>query len=199
MRKWIVIVLCLTAVFGACRKAGVTRVETEETIDLSGKWNDTDSRLVSEEMIQDSLDRPWLGRFKQAHDGKPPVVIVGTVRNLSHEHVSVKTFVSDLEKALINSGEVEFVASKVEREEIREERRDQASHASEETAKAAGEEIGADFMLQGTINSILDKIQGQAVMFYQVNLELVDLETNKKVWIGDKKIKKFIQRRRLGL
>jgi len=126
-------------------------------------------------------------------------VIVGTVRNLSHEHINVKTFVNDLEKALINSGEVEFVASKVEREEIREERRDQASHASEETAKAAGEEIGADFMLQGTINSILDKIQGQAVMFYQVNLELVDLETNKKVWIGDKKIKKFIQRRRLGL
>lgn len=199
MKKWIVIVLCLIAALGACRKAGVTRVETEQTIDLSGKWNDTDSRLVSEEMIKDSLDRPWLGRFKQSHGGKAPVVIVGTVRNMSHEHINVKTFVNDLEKALINSGEVEFVASKVEREEIREERRDQASHASEETAKAAGEEIGADFMLQGTINSILDKIQGQAVMFYQVNLELVDLETNKKVWIGDKKIKKFIQRRRLGL
>jgi hypothetical protein len=178
--------------------AGVKRVEVEEVIDLSGRWNDTDSRLVSEEMIRDALNRPWLERFKIAHGGKPPVVIVGTVENRSHEHINVQTFVKDLERALINSGEVEFVASRGEREEVREERRDQAIHAAEETAKPMGEEIGADYMLKGSINSIMDKISGKAVIFYQVNLELIDLKTNKKVWIGEKKIKKYVKRRRLG-
>jgi uncharacterized protein (TIGR02722 family) len=177
----------------------VQRVETEKAIDLSGRWNDTDSRLVSEEMIQDALNRPWLSRFTREHAGKLPVVIVGTVRNRSHEHINVQTFVKDLERALINSGEVEFVASRFEREEIREERRDQAKYAAEESAKEMGEESGADYMLKGSINTLLDKVEGKEVKFYQVNLELMDLQSNKKVWIGDKKIKKFIKRGRFGL
>jgi uncharacterized protein (TIGR02722 family) len=168
-------------------------------IDLSGKWNDTDSRFVSEAMIDDCLNRPWLQKYRQRHKENSPVVIVGTVRNMSHEHINVQTFVKDLERALINSGEVEFVSSKVERGEMREERKDQARHSSEETAKSEGEEVGADFMLKGTINSILDKVEGKAVMFYQVNLELHNIETHKVVWIGEKKIKKYIKRKRLGL
>ena len=177
----------------------VKRIETTKTVDLSGRWNDTDSRLVSEEMIDDALSRPWLDNFMRKHQSKPPTVIVGTVRNLSDEHINVLTFVKDLERALINSGKVQFVASKVEREEIREERKDQALHASEETAKPAGEEIGADYMLKGTINTIRDKVEGREVVFYQVNLELMHIGTNRKVWIGEKKIKKFIKRPRFGL
>ena len=175
----------------------VERVAVEETHDLSGAWNDTDSRLVSEEMIADALNRPWLGRFRSAH-GQNPVVIVGTVRNLSDEHINTRTFVKDLERALLNSGEVAFVAGADERGEIREERQDQAGHASEATAKEEGMETGADFMLQGSIHTISDRLEGKEVRYYQVDLELIDIESNQKAWIGDKKIKKFIQRRRFS-
>ena len=199
MRRYVVFFLVCTALVIAGCAGSVKRVETTEIIDLSGRWNDTDSRLVSEEMIKDCINRPWIQRFTDKYGGKLPVVIVGTVRNRSHEHINVETFTKDLERALINSGEVDFVAAKGEREELREERKEQAKHSSEETAKAFGEELGADFMLKGTINTILDKIEGKAVIFYQVNLELMDLETNRKVWIGDKKIKKLIKRRKLGL
>ncbi len=149
-------------------------------------------------MIEDCLDRPWLETYKRGHSGKNPVVIVGTVRNRSHEHINTQTFVKDLERALINSGRVDFVASRSEREEIREERKDQAVYSSEETAKEHGREIGADYMLQGSINTIEDRVEGKRVMFYQVDLELIDLENNRKAWIGDKKIKKLIEQKRLG-
>lgn len=181
----------------ACSTVKVDRVGVEETVDLSGRWNDTDSRLVSEEMIADVLSRPWIDQFR-AGKGKDPVVIVGSVRNRSDEHINTRTFVSDLERALINSGEVAFVAGSGEREEIREERKDQAAHASEATAKEEGEEIGADFMLQGAINTIVDRIEGEEVKFYQVNLELIDIQSHRKVWIGEKKIKKLVKRSRLG-
>jgi len=69
----------------------VTRVESDTVTDLSGKWNDTDSRLVAEEMIQDVLSRGWLSKFNRSK-GKAPTVIVGTVRNLSHEHINTRTF-----------------------------------------------------------------------------------------------------------
>lgn len=176
----------------------VERVQTDEVIDLSGQWNDTDSRLVSEEMMNEVLARPWVDDYVRRHN-KPPAVIVGEVRNLSHEHLNVNLFLNDVEKALINSGRVKVVASRVEREEIREERADQDINASEETRKAMGRELGADFMLKGSINTIVDEEGKKAVKFYQVDLTLISLVDNSKVWVGQKKIKKFVDKRSLRL
>ena len=180
------------AVISACGQQ-VTRVETDSVTDLSGNWNDTDSRLVADEMIQDALSQSWLTRFNREYD-KNPTVIVGNVRNLSHEHINTRTFIADMERALINSGEVDFVASSEERQEIRDERMDQDLHATDETRKAMGQEIGADFMLKGTINTIVDAVSGEQVRFYQVDLTLIDLANNRKVWLGQKKIKKTIEK-----
>ena len=198
-RFYVTTLLCGTILLLASCASGpkVERQEVDTTIDLSGRWNDADSRMVSEEMIQDCLNRPWLERYKVKHNEKTPTVIVGRVRNRSHEHINVQTFVKDLERALINSGQVQFVASKGERTGVREERVDQAQHASDETMKGPGQEIGADYMLIGTINTIRDDIGGKAVMYYQTNLELVDMATNVKVWIGEKKIKKLIKKQKV--
>ena len=188
-----VVALSVMLAFTAGCNKKVTRVASNEVTDLSGKWNDTDSRLVSREMIDDVLSRRWLSTFNRKK-GKTPIVIVGAVRNLSHEHINTRTFISDLEKELINSGEVEFVASASERNEVRAERRDQDLNASESTRKAMGNEAGADFMLKGTINTIVDAAGGDQARFYQVDLTLIDLESNRKVWVGQKKIKKTIEK-----
>jgi uncharacterized protein (TIGR02722 family) len=179
--------------FVGCGGSGksVTRVEADSTIDISGDWNDTDSRLVAEEMIKDVLNRPWLSNYQLANK-KEPDVIVGTVRNRTSEHIQTTTFIKNLERELLNSGKISFVANKEERQEVREERADQQENASAETMKKFQQETGADFMLRGDIASIVDKEGGDAVKYYQVNLELVNIETNKKVWSGEKKIKKLV-------
>jgi len=184
--------LALSFLLAACSPT-VTRVDSDSVTDLSGKWNDTDSRLVSEEMIQDALSRGWLTKFNRSK-GKAPTVIVGTVRNLSHEHINTRTFIADMERELINSGEVEFVASASDREEIRSEVKEQELNASEETRKSMGNEVGADFMLQGSINTIVDAISGEQARFYQIDLTLIELGTNRKVWVGQKKIKKTVEK-----
>lgn len=174
-----------------CAKRQVTRLEPDAVTDLSGNWNDTDSRLVAEQMIADLLGSPWLEKYNQRH-GKPPVFIVGSIKNLSMEHIPVGTFVRDLERAIINSGDAEVVASAAERPEIRREREEQQAHASPETLKKMGRELGADFMLLGEIQQINDQEGGKQVRFYQTDLQLVDIETNRKAWAGQKKIKKGI-------
>jgi uncharacterized protein (TIGR02722 family) len=170
----------------------VDRIAPDTMTDLSGDWNDTDSRLVSEEMIKDALAHPWIANFIRAN-GHQPAVIVGEIKNLSHEHINVNTFVNDIERALINSGRVQFVASRSEREEIRDERMDQDLHAREDTRNAAGRELGADFMLKGSINTIYDTIDKKQTRYYQVDLNLISLADNRKVWLGQKKIKKAIK------
>jgi uncharacterized protein (TIGR02722 family) len=182
----------LLFLLAACNPT-VTRVDSDSVTDLSGKWNDTDSRLVAQEMIQDVLSRGWLSKFNRK-SGKAPTVIVGTVRNLSHEHINTRTFIADMERELINSGEVEFVASATDRKEIRQEVKEQDLHASEATRKSMGQEIGADFMMQGSINTIVDAVSGEQARFYQIDLTLIELGTNRKVWVGQKKIKKTIEK-----
>jgi penicillin-binding protein activator len=191
------LILLLGGLVG-CATTKVERVGADTTIDLSGRWNDADSRMVAEEMIKDVLSRPWIDRFSKEHGNKAPTVIVGTVTNRSHEHINVQTFTKDLERELTNDGRIQFVASKSEREEVREERQDQQSQSSQETAKGLGKEIGADYMLKGTINTILDEAKGTKVVYYQVDLEFFDMEKNLKVWAGQKKIKKVIEKSRLG-
>lgn len=183
----------LSAVLAGCGTAPkVTRTDVDETIDLSGNWNDTDSRLTAEEMVRDCLARPWLDEFVSAKKEKPRV-IVGTVLNKSSEHITTETFVKDLEREVLNSGRAKFVASKSERDDVRDERVDQAKNSSLKTAKAMGQEHGADYMLRGQINTVEDAAGKKEVKDHQVELELVDMLTNEKAWIGQKKIKKLVE------
>ena len=195
MKRFAYALLCAAMMtgFGCSGGKQVTRIDPNETVDLSGRWNDTDSRLVSEEMIADCMSRPWKSNHMKK-TGKNPIIIVGTIRNKTTEHIAVGTFIGDIERAFINSGEAEMVASAEEREEIRGERADQQQNSSEETMKQWGREHGADYMLGGVINSIEDSEGGKATVTYQIDMNLIDLESNVKVWQGQKKIKKFIGR-----
>jgi uncharacterized protein (TIGR02722 family) len=187
----VVLVSVAALMLGGC-STEVKRMGTEEVKDLSGNWNDTDSRLVSEEMIRDSLSTGWIERHEKKYN-KEPAVIIGNIRNLSHEHINTGTFVKDIERAFVNSGTVNVVASKAEREGIREERADMDLNASEESRKEMGKETGADYMLIGTINTIIDASAGEQIRFYQIDLTLVNITDNRKVWTGQKKLKKDVK------
>lgn len=179
--------LCLAMV--ACGSSGVKRISTDEEVALSDRWNDTDSRLVSEEMMSDMLTFPWFTDFQFKNSGRP-TVIIQSIRNKSHEHIPVETFVNDIKRSLLRAGKVDFVVSGEEREDLRTERTDQELNAAAGTAAAFGEEQGAGFALSGTINSIVDSNGEQRVTFYQVDLKLIDMTTNREVWNGQKKLKK---------
>ena len=182
------LVVLTIALINGCANRKITRVDPNETIDLSGRWNDSDSRLVSEEMIGDVLTSAWLPRYTKAND-KRPVVVVGLVENKSHEHINSETFIKDIEKAIIRDGNIRLVVAGEKRNELRKERAEQQDYASPETTKKWGKELGADFILQGTINSIVDAYNKQKFVTYQIDLQLTNIETNEVVWMGDKKIK----------
>lgn len=170
----------------------VSRVNSSTQIDLSGRWNDTDSKLVAEEMISDVLSRPWRENFVTKNNERP-VVIVGMITNKSHEHIEEDIFIKDLQKAFINTGTVRVVENDAFRDKLRAERADMSEFASESTQATWGQELGADFMMNGTINSQVDQYKREKLVNYKVNLWLTNTETNEKVWLGDKEIKKFIK------
>lgn len=189
---WIVTaVVAVSAITVSCSRK-VTRIDPGEQIDLSGRWNNTDSRQTAEKMIDDILNDKWVGNYQEGHGGQKPVVIVGFVTNKSTEHIDAETFVKDVEQSFIRSGKVRLVQGGKKREELRAEKADQQTNASASSMKKFGLEQGADFILQGSINSIVDSQKRKKVVYYQINLELTNIQTNEVVWIGDKKIAKYI-------
>ena len=180
----------------ACGQPKVTRIDPAAVTDLSGGWNDTDSRLVANELIESSLTQPWLRRYTESHGGQPPVVIIGNFANNTMEHIPVATFTKELEKAYVTSGAVRVVATKDERADIRDERTDQQQNATAATRARQAQELGARYMLQGTIESITDSQGREKVIYYQIDATLVDLQSNEKVWTGQKQTKKYIQKPR---
>ncbi|MBF0449816.1 MAG: penicillin-binding protein activator LpoB [Candidatus Magnetomorum sp.] len=176
----------------------ITHESPKDDSYVSGRWNDSDARKVAEEMIYDCLDRAWLLNFIKKH-GENPTVIVGQIKNQTSEHIDINTFIGSIQRALINSGKVSFVASQGERKEVRDERKDQATNSREDTQKGPGEEIGADYILKGIITSIRDQSGGTSLMYYQVNLKLISMADNQIVWVGEKKIRRKIERSRWSL
>ncbi|NRA51600.1 MAG: penicillin-binding protein activator LpoB [Phaeodactylibacter sp.] len=185
--------LFLAVIIGTSCNRQVQRIETDSTVDLSGRWNDTDARLTAAELVSEVMGQPWLERHKRENNGEEPVVIVGMVENKSHEHIEAEVFTKELEKAFVKSGRVRLVQGGAKREQIRRERADQQNNSSQSTMKSWGLEIGADYMLQGSINSIMDAYKRKKVVYYQIDMTLTNIETNEVVWIGDKKIKKFVK------
>ena len=171
----------------------VTRIDPSEQVDISGRWNNTDSRLVAQDMTNTILSANWLTNHMAAKNGQRPVVIVGFVTNKSHEHIEAETFVKDVENSFITTQKVRLVQGGKKREELRSEKADQQTNASASSMKKFGLEQGADYILQGSINSIVDSHKRKKVVYYQVNLELTNIETNEVVWIGEKKIAKYVK------
>lgn len=191
--------LVVMLVVSACGGKQVTRIEPTAVTDLSGQWNDTDSRLVARALIEQSLDSRWAQEWSQRHGGQRPTIIVGHFRNRTMEHIPVNTFVNDLERAYLESGRVQVVArSGEERDDIRAERDDQQEHARADTRARQAQEVGANFMLQGELQAIEDQEGRERVVYYQVDATLIDLESNLKIWGGLYEIKKYIERRRFG-
>lgn len=196
MKKTFIALLSIAGVLAcqSCANQKVERVAVEEQIDLSGRWNDTDSRMVAEEMVSTITAANWINEHNRQNNGQKPVVIVGLVYNKTSEHIDANTFIKDVEKAFINSGRVRLVQAGEKREALRQERAQQQDFASPETMKRWGQELGADYILQGDISSIVDSYKKEQVTYYQTSLELTSIESSEVVWIGDKKIKKYIKK-----
>jgi penicillin-binding protein activator len=188
----------LAASVTACGSTRVARVDPTTVTDLSGRWNDADSRLVANALITQSLDGEWARQWANAHGGRAPTVIVGGFANRTLEHIPVTTFTRDLERAYVNSGAVRIVASADERGSVRSERADQQTNALANTRARLAMEQGAQFMLQGDVQAIEDAQGRERAVTYQIDATLVDLESNAKVWVGQHRIKKVIDRRRFG-
>ncbi|MCK6550800.1 penicillin-binding protein activator LpoB [Myxococcota bacterium] len=172
--------------------AGTDVKRTDEAIDLSGEWNDVDADTVAKAIIDECLSSPWIQTWRDANEQKRPVVRLYPIKNKTVGYIDHRYFTKQIEAAFVRSGLVDVVSSKEEAEDARAERDDQAQHASDDTAKAQGQETGSDFILNGWILTQDDRAGAKEVRAYLTSVEIIDTTTQKKACVAQKRIKKLL-------
>jgi uncharacterized protein (TIGR02722 family) len=170
----------------------VTRVDPSSQIDLSGRWNDSDSRKVADQMIHDLFKSDAFKKYAEGL-GRKPVIVVGTIRNKTSEHIDAGNFVKKFELVIHQSGLAELVESEEFRDKLRKERAEQQDFADPATVARWGKETGANLMLFGEMNSETDVYNKKRVTNYITTLFLTDVETSKRIWYGQNEIKKLVK------
>ncbi len=170
----------------------VSRIDPNQQVDLSGRWNDSDSRQVADKMTAELLNSPRFQEYAKEL-GKKPTIIVGQIRNRTSEHIDANNFIKKFELAIFNSNLADLVESDSFRDKLREERAQQQDFADPATMAQWGKEVGANLMLFGEMTSETDTNNKSRVVNYVATLFLTDMETNKRIWYGQEEIKKYIK------
>ncbi len=178
-------------VFVSCART-VSRIDPNQQIDLSGRWNDSDSRQVADKMTSELLASNTFNDYSKAL-GKKPVIVVGQIRNKTSEHIDANNYIKKFEVAIFNSGLADIVESDAFRDKLRVERAQQQDFSDPATVAKWGKEVGANLMLFGEMSSETDLYNKNKVVNYVTTLFLTDMETNKRVWYGQQEIKKQIR------
>lgn len=186
-----ILLFFLVGLFLSCSR-NVTRVSPETQVDLSGRWNDTDSRMVADQMIYELFNSNDFKKYAE-QKGSKPAIIVGYVRNKTSEHIDADNYVKKLEVVIHQSGAADLVESDEFRDALRKERAEQQDFADPATMKKFGKELGADLMLFGEMTSETDVYNKKRVVNYITTLFLTDIETNRRVWYGQHEIKKLVK------
>jgi uncharacterized protein (TIGR02722 family) len=189
--KFNILLALFVFAFFSCSRT-VTRIDPSTQIDLSGRWNDTDSRKVADQMIHDLFESDVFKKYADAL-GRKPVIVVGFIKNKTSEHIDAGNYIKKFEMVIHNSGFAELVESDEFRDKLRQERAEQQDFADPATVAKWGKEIGADVMLFGEMNSEVDAYQKKKVVNYITTLFLTDIETNKRIWYGQNEIKKLVK------
>ena len=183
--------------FSCASSKPVARISAEKQKDLSGNWNDNDIRIVCDSIIDECINSNYIKKFSKKNN-RLPYVKLGTILNLSDEYIDTTIIANKFRNSIINSGEMKFVASNSEVELLRDEQLSQADHVSFGTEAQFGNEQAADFMLQGTIKTVIDQNKDVTQKTYYFDIQLYDIESTEVVWTTENsEIVKVLNKKKL--
>ena len=161
---------------------------------MNDQWSETDMQVAVKTMV-DSM----VGHVAIANAKKLPTVMVTSLQNKTSEHIDTQNIMDMVRVDLTNSGKVQFV-DKEAREDISNEYQYQNSGTvSEETKKTPGGQIGADFIINGRLDSIVQEVGKDKSVYYKLTLNLTNLKTGVISWTNYKQIRKTFKKKSVGL
>ncbi len=190
--------LSVMSLVSACGPRAFVKGSYDEDVEsanlLTDKWSESDMQNAVKDLVASALAHPAIAGAK-----RPPIVMVTRLQNKTSEHIDTQSITDMFQVELMNSGKVVFV-DKAAREDIAEEYEYQNSGmVSRETQKGAGGQVGADFIMNGNLDSIVQEAGRDKTVYYKLTMNLTNLKTGLKVWTGQKQMRKIFKKKRIGI
>lgn len=161
---------------------------------LTDQWSETDMQTAVKDLVGSLVQHPAISAAKVM-----PVVIVTGLQNKTSEHIDTQSVMDMIRVELTNSGRVGFV-DKEARQDISEEYNYQNSGmVSGQSQKGPGGQVGADFILNGRLDSIVQEVGKDKTVYYKLTLNLTNLKSSIITWTNHKQIRKAYRKQSIGL
>lgn len=198
MIKFVTTLLAALMMLASCGPKGFIKGDYDEDVNsenlLDDRWSETDMQKIVEDLVGKMHKHRLIKNAKV-----PPIVMVTRLQNKTSEHIDTQNIMDMVRVELSNGGFVRFV-DKAARDDVAEEYKYQGSGmVSRETKKGAGGQIGADYIINGRLDSIVKDINKKKTVYYKVTLNITNLKTNIIEWTGYKQLRKKYKKRRMGL
>lgn len=192
-------ILAVAAMAGliGCASTSVSYGDAQAVETLTKDFGSTDLQLIASKMVDDMLAFPPVIELTQQ---RRPVLFIDRIKNKSQEHIDTESITDTIQNRLINSGKFRFVdMTSVGAVADQLAFQQQSGMVDKRTAVAVGQQIGAEFMLNGNLSSIVKNSGGKSDVYYKFTLKLTNLKTGIVEWTGEKEIRKAAKRSTFGL
>lgn len=154
--------------------------------------------------IVDRLVNPLLATPIFPVSASKPILIVYPVVNETSEHISTGGITDDIRMKLIKSGKFRFIDER-QRENIQKESNYQARGYVDPAMRVeTGRQLGADYILGGTLRSIKKKqpkqlrLNKKERIYYSLDLTMTDLKTGEIVYVDQAELAREASRPVIG-
>ena len=180
-------VMALSMMVGC--SASTRDISPDEVVHYDEDYDFSDKKAIVNSLVDSLVNKPPL-----AARNDRPVLIVYNVANRTSEHIETDAITDDIRQEILQSGKARFV-NEVQRETIQKESDYQyGGNVSPETRIARARQVGAEYMISGTLRSIKKnqpkemRMTKKTLQYYSLTLELTDLQTGLIEWTDNVEI-----------
>lgn len=199
MKKVLCVAVLAMGVFGltSCGPKAFVKGQYEDTNKenlLNDQWSETDMQVVVKSMVDSLVQSKAINNVQ-----KMPIVMVTNLQNKTSEHIDTQSIMDMVRVELTNSGKVAFVDKEARGDISNEYDYQNSGIVSEETKKTPGGQIGADYIVNGRLDSIVQEVGKEKTVYYKLTLNLTNLKTGIISWTNQKEIRKKFKKKSIGL
>ena len=188
-RLSLVLLVVIISLMTGCGATISHEIRDEETV-TGSDWSAKDLKDVGEYMASSVKQSAFISS-PQYKSERPRWMMAKDLKNETDEHVNTRTIMEKIRTKLINAGFATFVDDQAIEDILNQLQLQQSGLFDDKTVTRIGKLVGARLILRGTISSIRKRTDRRDIIYYNITLQLVNIQTGEIVWTDEKEIQRL--------
>ncbi len=197
MKSKLLLAVAAVLAFSSCGPKAFVKGEYDDVNRenlMDDQWSETDMQVTVKSMVDSMVNHPSISNAK-----KMPIVMVTNLQNKTSEHIDTQSIMDMVRVDLTNSGKVAFVDKEARQDISNEYDYQNSGMVGDDTKKGPGGQTGADFIINGRLDSIVKEVGKDKSVYYKLTLNLTNLKTGVISWTNQKQLRKTFKKKSIGL